>query len=47
MKTIWGMMKVAVLLAVLYWIAAQAFGGVPLPGWGGGGGTAMTLPGGS
>ena len=47
MKTLWGMMKVAVLLAVLYWIAAQVLGVVPLPGLGNAGGTAMTLPGGS
>ena len=47
MKTLWGMMKVAMLLVVLYWIAAQMLGVVPLPGWGSSGGTAMTLPMGS
>ena len=47
MKTLWGLMKVAVLLVVLYWIAGRVLGIVPLPGWGGAGGTAMTLPGGS
>jgi hypothetical protein len=47
MKTIWGVVKLGLLVYACLWLLSRTVGGLPIPGLGNSGGTAMTLPTGS